>query len=482
VSRVLASSALERGIKLYKCFIDLTKAYDRVDRDTLWLILERYGVPPKLLNLVKNLHVGAKAKVRIKSDSGDDIFSDQFELLRGLKQGSVFAPLLFNIFFGAIIRAFRSECEKSDTFVGVNFGYDFSKNIVKCFSADVNTSFVHLMEILFADDCELFAESEQALSIMVKVFDRVACSFAQELSIKKTKIMVVERISGLQRERSMPIIELRNEKLEVVDSFTYLGSRETNDGDIAMEINIRKQRMISSFNVWAPRILLNRNISERLRLVFFTMIVVPNGMYGCSSWNLSAANIKELDKTQFQLLKKLLGVQSLRNISYENVLWRCKNAGCKIVPMECKLLKLQLRYIGHILRMKDTRLQKIVVHGSMISGKRKQGAPPRSFRHAAQYAIENFDLLHEDLKVVAADRDAWRLRVNKVGSDFFMQRWLDRRAEERAIRHALTAKTAAVHSINVRVARAASISRHKHRARKILRQHQTIVASNTMVI
>jgi hypothetical protein len=291
--------------------------------------------------------------------------------------------------------------------------------------------------------------------------------------------MVVERISGVQRERSVPQIELRNEKLEVVDSFTYLGSRETNADDITVEVEIRKQRMISAFNVWAPRILLNRNISERLRLVFFTMIVVPNGMYGCSSWNLSAQNIKDLDKTQFQLLKKLLGVQTIRRISYENVLWRCKRAGCKIVPMECKLLKLQLRYIGHILRMNIHRLQKIVVHGGIIAGKRKPGAPPRSFRHAAQYALEHFGFLHEDLKIVAADRDAWRLRVNKVGSDFFMQRWLARRAEERTIRHALIAKTAAEVIINTRLARAASISKHKKRNRKARRQHEIIAAAAT---
>jgi hypothetical protein len=78
--------------------------------------------------------------------------------------------------------------------------------------------------------------------------------------------------------------------------------------------------------------------------------------------------------------------------------------------MECKLLKLQLRYIGHILRMNNNRLQKIVVHGGMISGKRKQGAPPRSFRHAAQYAIENFGLLHEDLKVAAAPRNILHMK------------------------------------------------------------------------
>jgi hypothetical protein len=426
--------------------------------------------------------VVAKAKIRLKSDTGEDIFSEMFELLRGLKQGSVFAPLLFNIFFGAIIRAFRSECLKSDVFLGVNFGYDFSKNMAKSFTADNKSSFVHLMEILFADDCELFAETEIALSIMIKVFDRVARTFAQELSIKKTKIMVVERISGVQRERSVPIIELRNEKLEVVDSFTYLGSRETNAGDISEEVRIRKQRMISAFDVWAPRILMNLNISERLRLVFFTMIVIPNGMYGCSSWNLSGQNIKDLDKVQFQLLKRLLGLKGKRKISYENVLWRCTRAGCKIVPMECKLLKLQLRYLGHIQRMGDNRLQKVVVHGGIISGKRKQGAPPRSFRHAAAYALENFGFLHVNWKIVAADRAAWRLYVNKEGSEFFMQRWLERRAREREIRHALTAKTIMEKRIAILITKAAPKHKHNHRNRKARRQQGMIVAANTLGI
>jgi hypothetical protein len=283
------------------------------------------------------------------------------------------------------------------------------------------------MEILFADDCELFAESEAALSIMVVVFDRVARSFAQELSIKKTKIMVVEKISGELRSRTVPVIKVRNEVLEVVDSFTYLGSRESNVGDMSIEVDIRKQRMIASFNVWSPKILLNSNISERLRLVFFTMIVVPNGMYGCSSWNLTVHDMKELDKIQFRLLKILLGVNSIRKMSYESVLARCRRAGCKILPFECKLLKLQLRYLGHIERMEANRLQKIIIHGGMVSGKRKQGAQPHSYRQAAKYALVNFGFLNEDWKILAADRVKWRLYVNKVGIDYFMQSWFDKR-------------------------------------------------------
>ena len=81
-------------------FIDLVKAYDKVDRDVLWLLLSRRGVPSNLINVIKGLQVGAQARVR---EAGQ--FSEAFPLLMGLKQGSVFAPLLFNIFFVAIILA-----------------------------------------------------------------------------------------------------------------------------------------------------------------------------------------------------------------------------------------------------------------------------------------------------------------------------------------------------------------------------------------
>ena len=101
VSRYLSSLVVEKGMKLYKCFVDLTKAYDKVDRDILWMVLERRGVPVKLLNLLKGLLVGAVARVRVNGK-----FSEQFILEMGLKQGSVISPLLFNIFWSNYTRSY----------------------------------------------------------------------------------------------------------------------------------------------------------------------------------------------------------------------------------------------------------------------------------------------------------------------------------------------------------------------------------------
>ena len=80
-------------MSIFKCFIEFTKAYDRVNRDILWKVLKNKGVPDKLIDLIKGLLVGSAAAIRIKGE----IVAD-FSLDMGLKQGSVFSPLLFNIF------------------------------------------------------------------------------------------------------------------------------------------------------------------------------------------------------------------------------------------------------------------------------------------------------------------------------------------------------------------------------------------------
>ena len=80
-------------------FIDLAKAYDSVDRVLLWEILARFGVPPRMIKVIRMSHDGMRARVQL--DDGD--FSAWFNVCQGLRQGCVLSPLLFNIFFAAVI-------------------------------------------------------------------------------------------------------------------------------------------------------------------------------------------------------------------------------------------------------------------------------------------------------------------------------------------------------------------------------------------
>ena len=99
VIRRLQELARKKRILLYVCFIDLTIAYDSVDRILLWTVLARFGVPQITSLVIRQFHDGMRACVRLD----DRVCSRGFAVEQGLRQGCVLAPLLFNIFLAAVI-------------------------------------------------------------------------------------------------------------------------------------------------------------------------------------------------------------------------------------------------------------------------------------------------------------------------------------------------------------------------------------------
>ena len=95
----LQELARKKRIPLYVCFIDLTKAYDSVDRTSLWTVLARFGVPQVTISVIHQFHDSMRACVRLD----DRVYSRRFAVEQGLRQRCVLAPLLFNIFFAAVI-------------------------------------------------------------------------------------------------------------------------------------------------------------------------------------------------------------------------------------------------------------------------------------------------------------------------------------------------------------------------------------------
>ena len=90
---------------VYFAFLDLEKAYDRVDRDALWNVLRLNGIGGRLLQGVKSLYVGSKACVRV----GNEV-SEWFPVRVGLRQGCVMSPWLFNLDIDGVLREVKLEC------------------------------------------------------------------------------------------------------------------------------------------------------------------------------------------------------------------------------------------------------------------------------------------------------------------------------------------------------------------------------------
>ena len=89
--RQMCEKAIERGKEVVWAFMDLEKAYDRVDRNALWKVLCIYGVGGRLLRGVQSFYESSRACVRVANG-----LSEWFPVCVGLRQGCVMSPWLFN--------------------------------------------------------------------------------------------------------------------------------------------------------------------------------------------------------------------------------------------------------------------------------------------------------------------------------------------------------------------------------------------------
>ena len=95
--RQLQEKSREQRQPLYLAFLDLTKAFDLVDRTSLITVLAKSGCPPTLLTLIQSFHVGMQARFQY-----DGAISGSFPINKGVKQGCVLAPTLFRLYFSYV--------------------------------------------------------------------------------------------------------------------------------------------------------------------------------------------------------------------------------------------------------------------------------------------------------------------------------------------------------------------------------------------
>ena len=84
---------------IYFCFLNYAKALDCMDHKKLWKILKEMGIPDHLTWLLRNLYAGQEAAVRTEHGT-----TDWFQIGKGVRQGCILSPCLFNLYAGYIMR------------------------------------------------------------------------------------------------------------------------------------------------------------------------------------------------------------------------------------------------------------------------------------------------------------------------------------------------------------------------------------------
>nr|VZI01406.1 unnamed protein product [Spirometra erinaceieuropaei] len=161
-ARQLQEKCQEMRTHLYSTFVHLTKAFDMVNCEGLWKIMQKFGCLERFIQMVRQLHDGMMARV---TDNG--AVSEAFPVTNGVKQGCVLAPTLFSLMFSAMLMdAYRDERP------GIRIAYRTDGHLLyqrrMNFQSRVSTATVH--EFLFADDCALNTTSEEEMQRSMDLF------------------------------------------------------------------------------------------------------------------------------------------------------------------------------------------------------------------------------------------------------------------------------------------------------------------------
>ena len=97
--RIILEQCQELNTSLYVNFIDYSKAFDSVDRSCLWKIMAHYGIPDKLISLIKKMYSESGGQILLKGR-----LSTFFEIVSGVRQGCLLSPFLFLLVIDYVMR------------------------------------------------------------------------------------------------------------------------------------------------------------------------------------------------------------------------------------------------------------------------------------------------------------------------------------------------------------------------------------------
>ena len=263
--------------RVYCAFIDYRKAFDFIDRSSLWIKMIQNNVNGKVLNVVKNMYSNAKSC--LKSDNG---LSKFFSCGQGVRQGENLSPILFAIYlndFNDYIA--RKSCGLSDLNAHLNSDPEI----------DV---FIRLYVLLYADDTIIMAENEQDLQISLNSLSDYCKAWNLEVNLTKTKVVIFSKGNVTKH---MPFM-YDGKNVDVVDDYTYLGVVFNRNGSFKKAISKQiAQAKKAMYAILQKARVLKLPIDIVCQL--YEACVIPVLLYGSEIWGYECLKSLEIFHRRF---------------------------------------------------------------------------------------------------------------------------------------------------------------------------------------
>ena len=190
---------------MYVNFIDFEKAFDSVHRDSLWLIMRSYGIPSKIVSMVKALYDDFECAVVDGQDT-----TEWFKIQTGVKQGCNMSGKLFLLVVDWVM---RNTLQEGNT--GIRWKF--------------NTK---LEDLDFADDITLLSSTRQHIQTKTDKLTHEAERVGLKVNVDKCKLLQIN-------SQSNDVVEVNGRGIEDVDRFVYLGATVSKEGGGTEDIQNR---------------------------------------------------------------------------------------------------------------------------------------------------------------------------------------------------------------------------------------------------
>jgi len=379
--RQLQEKAIEQRKPLYIVFIDFRKAFDTVDRETLWRVLTVFGCPNVFVDVLRQFHDGMEATVVTGSRE-----TASFAVRNGVRQGCVLAPTLFSLFLTAVLTVAELNDVPGISIVSRTDGKLFNLARLK---ARTKVQHLTVRELLYADDAAFVAESLDDLKEMTRRFALASQRFGLQINTDKTVVMHQPSPGS---PYVIPHVRVGGVVLEDVSTFTYLGSAVTNSNSVDTEIVRRIQAASAAFGRLRAKVWSRHSLRLDTKLALYRAVVLPSMLYALETTTLYRRHIRKLTSVQIWQLRQLLNIKWHNYVPNVEVLQRAN-----MPSVEALLTAANLRWAGHVVRMDDERLPKSVFYGELSEGTRTVGGQKLRFK----------DVLKRNLKASNVSVDLW---------------------------------------------------------------------------
>ena len=287
VLKSLTDHYTNEGKKLYTCFVDFRKAFDSVWRMGLFHKLLTSGIEPGLVKLIKDMYDKSSQMLKL----GNRV-SRKFMTHRGVKQGCILSPKLFNLFINDLPDIFDTTCDP------IHLGNE------------------KLSCLMYADDLIIMSETKEGLQNCLNNLEEYTLKWNLRVNLKKTQVIVFQN-GGYKGQ--LPSFYFGNIQLKMVKEYKYLGTLISNTGNFSLnETNLKKKGLRASYLL--TKSLKGTKPSSTIKL--FEKIIEPILLYNCEialaylpkTWDYTRFVFdiwdhgKEINKVTMSFLRQLLGV------------------------------------------------------------------------------------------------------------------------------------------------------------------------------